>query len=736
MKSTLITFLLAAGAVLPSGAQQVTVSPVPRQIEWGTKAFDRPAGLNIKGEKDADQISVAALRKAFPGKKGIKVTIGERGDKAVANYVSKIPAQAEGYYLKVSPDGVVIAGNDETGTFYGVQTFLQLASVPEVMSVEIADSPMTEVRGVIEGFYGNPWSFDDRVSQFDFYGRNKMNIYIYGPKDDPYHHSRWFEPYPEAESAKMKKLIKHAADNKVKFVWAMHPSNSITSAEDKSKALEKFNQMYDLGVRAFAIFFDDISAKSVDDQIAYLNFLTDEFVNKHGDVEQLIVCPTQYNKLWSGGDYLPKMGKGLYPGIRIMWTGNSVVDMIDKEDCTWFEEQTGRAPFIWLNYPVNDYGLHHLLMGPATGNGTDIYDSVSAFCSNPMQYAEASKVALYGLADFAWNPTDYNAEEAWKRSMKELAPGHEEAFGFFCINNVDIGESTHRLRMEGESPEFKAILDKYPTLTPQATAEYSAYFKRMISTANELLADTAVSPMMSEIKEFIEYFGMQGERGEAVLAMSEALGKKDLAGFQNAYKNYAALTDKAEQIVSRDFEGSIQSVEARTATTYVEPFIKSSVDQMINDYKDAGYEYPEGLFPTQVVANGIYYILVNGEYLGNPIGDDAAAAPVLQAERDVINPGRQLWIVRKDPMTERYKIVNEWDKRYLTNNATFGTEGSSFESDRYTYQIFKTGDKYAIQNDGLGGKGYWNVEDGHIYIDKARRLLGSDDFIFELVRVN
>ena len=25
-----------------------------------------------------------------------------------------------------------------------------------------------------------------------------------------------------------------------------------------------------------------------------------------------------------------------------------------------------RDPFIWLNYPVNDYGQHNLLMGPST----------------------------------------------------------------------------------------------------------------------------------------------------------------------------------------------------------------------------------------------------------------------------------------------------------------------------------------------------------------------------------
>ncbi len=733
--------ILAGGCMLTANAQKVDVSPVPQSVNWGQKAFNKPSGLSLKGEKTAGAEAVASLRSAFPGTKGVNVIIGERGDKAVAKYVSKIPEQPEGYYLSIKPGQVVIAGNDEAGTFYGVQSFLQIASQPEVMSVEIADWPMTKVRGVIEGFYGNPWSFDDRVSQFDFYGRNKMNIYIYGPKDDPYHHSRWYEPYPAEEAAKMADLVKHATQNKVKFVWAMHPSNSIQSAEDKQKALDKFNQMYDLGIRAFAIFFDDISAKSVDAQVDYLNFLTDEFVRKHDDVEPLIVCPTQYNKLWAGGDYLPKMGKGLYPEIRIMWTGNSVIDMIDLKDCEWFKGQTGRDPFIWLNYPVNDYGLHHLLMGPAKGNGSDIYNHVSAFCSNPMQYAEASKVALYGLADFAWNPESYDADAAWERSMTELMPDHAKAFASFCIDNVDIGPSGHMLRLEGESPAFKAINDKYNnSITPESEKEYRAYFNNMTASANELLSTVTTSPMINEIKEFVEYYGLQGRRGELALAINKDMAAVDTAAMLDHYREYVNLTAKADKLMSRDFEGSIQSVAPRTATMYVEPFITTTVAQAVSDYKDGGYSYPADLFPAQVVENGTYYIKVNGRILGNPAVDGVAAtAPVLQDDIDGVNPGRQLWVVKLDPKTGRYQIVNEWDKRYINELGRFTVNPTTnpFESDWHTYTIVEKDGKFAIANGGIAGRGYWTVDaDGHITIDKKSRELNDSNYVFEFVPAN
>lgn len=104
-----------------------------------------------------------------------------------------------------------------------------------------------------------------------------MNTYIYGPKDDPYHSSpNWRKPYPEKEAAQIKDLVKEAAANKVDFVWAIHPGLDIKwTDEDRMNVLNKFGMMYDLGVRSFAVFFDDISGEGAkaDKQADLLNFL-------------------------------------------------------------------------------------------------------------------------------------------------------------------------------------------------------------------------------------------------------------------------------------------------------------------------------------------------------------------------------------------------------------------------------------------------------------------------------
>ncbi len=727
-------FILAASllfATVTAGSQTVTISPTPQQITWGSKAYDS-SGTHYRITGTPSATVQTLLDKNF--EKGadaaVEIIVGKAGDEAIEQWIDKIPDQPEGYYLNVTPDKIIVAGRDDSGTYYGIQSLLQVVSQPEVMSVTVTDWPMTSVRGVIEGFYGNPWSFENRISQFDFYGANKMNIYIYGPKDDPYHHSRWYDPYPQAEADKIARLVKHAAENNVKFVWAMHPSNSITSDSDRKKALAKFEQMYNLGVRAFSIFFDDISAESVNSQVSYLNFLTDEFVNKKPDVEPMIVCPTQYNKAWSSGNYLSTMGNGLYPEIRIMWTGNSVVDMIQKNDCDWFRSQTGRAPFIWLNYPVNDYGQHNLLMGPVKDNGTDIYDQVSAFCSNPMQYAEASKVAIYSIADYAWNPVAYNADDAWERSMKYLMPDHTEAFRDFCLSNVDVAPSAHGLRLYGETPAFKAIQDKYSELTPEAIEAYSAYFTKMKSSAEELLSLEGTSEMIDEILEFVQHFDYQSLRGQKVMLMASALADGNTTDFINAYTDYKNATEQAGRLVSRNFAGSIQSVAPHTATLYMEPFIKKTVAQLITSFKASGAEYPADLFPAQLLENGLYYIKVNNKYLTNVNGSNN---PTLLDNIDNVNPGRQMWVITLEPETERYSIKNEWDKRYVNELGNFGT--NPYEDIWHTYTITRFENRYAIQNGGSAGKAFWKSSDGRINKRTATDY-HNDNFIFEIIPVN
>ena len=62
----------------------------------------------------------------------------------------------------------------------------------------IKDYADTDIRGFIEGYYGIPWSNEDRMSLMKFGGDFKMT-YGLNFKDDPYHKNLWRELYPEEE---------------------------------------------------------------------------------------------------------------------------------------------------------------------------------------------------------------------------------------------------------------------------------------------------------------------------------------------------------------------------------------------------------------------------------------------------------------------------------------------------------------------------------------------------------
>jgi hyaluronoglucosaminidase len=198
MNKFLSTVAIAIGLIATTNvlAQQADIYPKPQNIAWGNEiAFANTASYTLDGEGDAD--ATALFKERFNTENGkVQVIIGERGDASVAEYENLIPKKAEGYYLSVGKDKVVIAGNDNSGTFYGVQTFIKIASQPNVMCATVTDYPSVPQRGLVEGYYGNPYSEADRMGLLKMFGELKMNVYIYGPKDDAYHKSKWREEYP------------------------------------------------------------------------------------------------------------------------------------------------------------------------------------------------------------------------------------------------------------------------------------------------------------------------------------------------------------------------------------------------------------------------------------------------------------------------------------------------------------------------------------------------------------
>ena len=146
-------YLLGAWLLLgvSASAQNTSIQPQPQQILSETQALSLPDTYLIVGETEANPHAVSALKALLAGKKtdkdGIRIYIGEKGDKAIRKFARQIPNQKEGYYLAVNDKEIVLAGQDERGTFYALQTLSQLLNNNQLPVVEIKDYPSIRFRG-------------------------------------------------------------------------------------------------------------------------------------------------------------------------------------------------------------------------------------------------------------------------------------------------------------------------------------------------------------------------------------------------------------------------------------------------------------------------------------------------------------------------------------------------------------------------------------------------------------
>lgn len=303
------------------------------------------------------------------------------------------------------------------------------------------------MRGVVEGYYGRPWGTQGRISLLEFMGENGMNVFIYGPKDDPYHHSRWREPYPEKDLADFKKLLEISKRNKIDFYWAIHLGGGFRkgSAEDYDALFRKLELMYKAGMRSFAVFFDDFGAADADFHAEICNRVKSGFIDKKADCTPLIMCPNVY---WGHGHaYQKTLGQKLDKAIHIMWTGRGICSDIRAEDVKKITADFGRAPFIWWNWPVNDYCRSKILLGRTYG-----LDDVecSGFVANPMENCEANKIALYGVAKWCLDPKRFNSHKVWEESFGKIYRNRDiaAAMRIFAEHNSDQGPNGHGYRRE------------------------------------------------------------------------------------------------------------------------------------------------------------------------------------------------------------------------------------------------------------------------------------------------
>jgi hyaluronoglucosaminidase len=293
-----------------------------------------------------------------------------------------------------------------------------------------------KIRGVIEGFYGPPWSHEERLDLIRFCGVRGLNTWVHAPKDDLYHRQLWREPYPDDELVQIGELASEADRHGVDFAYAIAPGLSIRAGDESElEALEaKREQLRTVGVRTFQLLWDDIDPDAVAAEAQA------EIANRFAGGEPLVVCPMGY----AGTDETPyrrAFASTLDSRIVLYWTGLEVVSTgIEREELDLAVRSfADHELLLWDNYPVNDWAPETLYLGPLRGRDPGLADGrLQGIVANAMVQCAPSKLALATVADWARDPAAYDPVESYEQALREHGAEVVEALRTLAPERVPV----------------------------------------------------------------------------------------------------------------------------------------------------------------------------------------------------------------------------------------------------------------------------------------------------------
>lgn len=386
------------------------------------------------------------------------------------------------------------------------------------------------MRGVIEGFYGPPWTHDARIGLIEFIGEHAMNAYVYAPKSDPKHRDRWREPYDETERAHFGALVRRGTGCGVRFGFAISPGLDIAYDDgiDRDALLAKLVPLCDLGVEWFVLALDDIPPRPGlgVEQARLCTWLVDALRSRAEGAEVTLV-PTEYVGTRTS-PYLRDLTEGIPAGVDLAWTGSTVCSpTITGSDARARAAATGgRRPLVWDNYPVNDGPMERCLhLGPYTGRDAALTDEVAGVLCNPMIQPEASKVALATAAEFLADPTAYDAAASWRRAVATV--GAERAPTLHALARVCSDSPL----AAPPSTEPHRVVDAIETAAdPPARADRAAELRPLLRDLSEAPAawpEAAGDALRAEVAPWLDQAAREAGAALAAVGLLEELGAPD-----------------------------------------------------------------------------------------------------------------------------------------------------------------------------------------------------------------
>ena len=494
----LVAILLAVAAMMAQAKQVYQIYPIPQEQHAGVGQAAFSSQVNIVAEPGIDAVTIDRARQVLAdhgldaavstrvSSKGSNLLLGVNGSKGVVDQrVTALRidrglftlAKYDRHILSLTADKaggaqVVILGENTDAVFCGLASLEQMldGGHADMPCVTIHDWADVQNRGIIEGYYGVPYSAEVTKDLFRFMARYKMNTYMYGAKSDEYHSRYWSEPYPTSITPEQKHIgylsqdmmrditaTAHACN--VNFIWAIHPGQAFADAKNPGvidQIMRKFESMYGLGVRQFGVFVDDVGVPSdpavmrlCADNLTTLQQRVDARWNTLGVSPADAVGPLCYvPQLYAYGWVSLDRGQQFYESLRptpskanVFITGRNVWSVPNNHDLSLVQGWIGREVSWWWNYLCNDNDVTKLFVADMYTNFRDethiintdrlpaMLHGTNTILVNPMQQGELSKIGLFSVADCTWNTDAFNNERSWEASIGAvLSPRYAKAF--------------------------------------------------------------------------------------------------------------------------------------------------------------------------------------------------------------------------------------------------------------------------------------------------------------------
>lgn len=606
------------------------IYPTVQSITYGDKNSTISGKYNIVYESKIDSYTKNKAIEVL-SRKNVKASIGddistekgnlllgvysskEKVDSYITEDVSYISEKIDSYYLSIKDNNIVILGKDSDSVYYGLSTLdlIFQQTQDEVRELEIKDYSSSYYRGFIEGYYGIPWTSEERKELMRFGSKFKSNIYIYAPKDDAYHSSCWRDLYAENDLEILKEQIEVGRETKTKLAWALHPfmSNKIT-ADNYDASLQivekKFNQLYEAGVRQFVISADDVEVTGglLEDGSLHNKLLNDvaTFLKAKNDCNDLVFVPSAYcyqaeqrlkvdlNK------YYASLMKDLDDSIHIMWTGDDVCSSMESGRFTEFTNLTNKKPFFWLNWPVNDYSTDHLLMGKGEVlniNYTDDTVPFEGMVTNPMQQAEPSKLSIFAICDYTWNPNKFNVDKSYNDSFKYIEEKEYESLKSISshLTNANLYEGKYF----EEAKDLKELITEYETTNDVTKlVEYFTKFTASIESFKANAKNTKLKDSMLPWIEALEDASNAMINYLTIMKDFDNLSNDQLKTMLDNGNSYEEKSKLHKEPVLNVITYNIDYKYADYGVSVLKPFM-NKVKQIVNDKVKLALGLPTGI---------------------------------------------------------------------------------------------------------------------------------------------